>query len=419
MKKLIALPIIALGLTACETSEDSAPVQSRVISVELNSPSAIELLDKEREGSDLVGRVIKVYDNNGYPHFLRTDGYQVVVNDFIDGIGAQEVFIPIEDISNAEPFEVEITGEAEITLIAPEDFFDGEVAYSYTAIGTEKVSRDTNHVVLKAEYDPSYSYVTIRASEDIDRENTYVNDAHLAATLNEDGSNAFHTVYIKKESQIEITTTYGATILDTLAYDAESAEHYPYDVTGGEDGGIIIVPPQFGEPIVISPVDPIITKSQVAFAEIIDTDSKTGAVTLLPKARGGKPSDFEATIKTVVGKENLGTIGDRNLDFTFDLLLHSGAIQPYVNIYVDGSLDDKPVKTVSFYGNGSQNVTVRFADGSPDGNYILDAVAHLAIINQLDNNGKGNFWVRLNDDDKNAGQPITINSYNFSIKEQE
>ncbi|MDO6684842.1 MULTISPECIES: hypothetical protein [unclassified Agarivorans] len=434
MKRTVLATLIAispLALTGCldnSSTSDDSELQARTVSVKLQSPASIGLKEGEREGNDLHEKVIKVYDNNGYPHFLRVDGYQVLVNDFIDGVGAREVLIDIEDISKADSFDIEVTGEAHIKLIAPITYFDGDVAYSYTAVAEETVTRETNEVLLYAEYDPSFSYVTVRASEDVDRANTYVNDENLAAALNEDGTDAYHTVYIQKESVIEITTTYGSTTVDALAYDPKKPEHYPFNITKTEDGGIIIVPPKFGEPIEISPVEPIITKSQVMFAEITET-SITGAVTLVSKPRGGKPKDFEATVKTVVGNENLGTIGDRNLDFTYDLLTHTGNIQPYVNIYVDGTLevthDDETitleqVKSVTYYGNGRETVTVRFESSDvPSKTFDLSEVLHLNVTNQLDNNGRGNFWVRLNDEDANSGTPITIRTYDFSLSSEE
>ncbi|MDO6764083.1 hypothetical protein [Agarivorans sp. 1_MG-2023] len=431
MKRTVLATLIAispLALTGCldnSSTSDDSELQARTVSVKLQSPASIGLKEGELEGNDLHEKVIKVYDNNGYPHFLRVDGYQVLVNDFIDGVGAREVLIDIEDISKADSFDIEVTGEAHIKLIAPITYFDGDVAYSYTAVAEETVTRETNEVLLYAEYDPSFSYVTVRATEDVDRANTYVNDENLAAALNEDGTDAYHTVYVQKESVIEITTTYGSTIVETLAYDSESPEHYPYNITRNEEGGIIIVPPKFGEPIEISPVEPIITKSQVIFADITNTDNTDGAVTLVPKPRGGKPNDFEATVKTVVGNENLGTIGDRNLDFTYDLLTHEGAIQPYVNIYVDGTLEvtdadntvtKEQVKSVTYYGNGQKDVTVRFESSDvPSKTFDLSEVLHLNVTNQLDNNGRGNFWVRLNDEDANSGTPITIRTYDFSL----
>ncbi|WP_234496606.1 hypothetical protein [Vibrio maritimus] len=472
MKKNILSTLIAatsLSLIGCNADDvsNNAELTSRAVTANLSTPTSVDISSDEYCGDaniheicHLQGKVVKIYSKGSFndelfAHFLRVDGYSIFVEDKIDGIGENKTYTVAEliasnggtedDITKLKSFTIDVIGDAKITLVAPQQYSQKGIAYSYTAIGEEYIDRSINDFELEAVNDPRYSFVTVTATEDVDARNTLLADETMFGTFNKDKTKAYHSAYvIQEDSVLTITTTTGESMYQNLSdyvdpetgladgYDPKIAKHWNFIVSKSENGGIIITPPDFADPIEISPKEPVLSSESLHFANIVSTDFNGSVIINVDKS---ERDDREDEAKAVTNVAPGYALGSYNQEFSGIIHGEGETSHLFVNIYLDGlylingSL--REVKAISLTNETKDTgiVTVSYEDYSETNSAPLsDFQEHKVILwNELGGLTLGNFYLRLNaevtnaegelEPNRNVGRNIEINEYNFDLKD--
>ncbi|MBQ4889579.1 hypothetical protein J8L86_06955 [Shewanella sp. MMG014] len=439
-KSVLALSVIsALFLAGCSSDDDNEvitpdPVETKSISVSVNSN-----ITKETVSADIVYPVnppnpeevplAQVYSETGYPHFLRTNDYQLCVVPS-SAVVRGEACIDVIDLTDAEQtFEFLIDAHEEdvkVELSFTGEHASEEVRYYYTAVGSTDINNDQGIFEITAEYDPSYSYVTLEGIAVIDGLNSLINDNHFLlaqtkeADKQDDTSKGLYYTYIQKRSDIVLTARSGEILVDDIAYNRKEPEHTHYKFkTSENDGSVIIIAPDLGEPIVIEPISPVVTEEQVVGATLKSYDlSKGDALYSAELNNNGFAEPWIYPLETFDGST---TLSDYDFSFSVSGFKKHADYSTYMNIY----LTKKPAKLPSnsivdsrldLYDDG--RVFHHSADGYNDflrdedekalkGEAAINAMRKIGdemfVIPRIDGNKKDtNFIVRVNDDNKNA-----------------
>ncbi|WP_299570090.1 hypothetical protein [uncultured Shewanella sp.] len=349
-KSVLALSVIsALFLAGCSSDDDNEvvtpdPVETKSISVSVNSN-----ITKETVSADIVYPVnpspeevplAQVYSKSGYPHFLRTDSYKLCIEPESAVVWGEPCFTVSDLANNEETFEFEINAKVEDVKAVLE--FEGKhhhetANYYYTAVGSTKVEHDMDNFEVTAKFDPSYSYVTIEGLDAIDGLNTFINTQHFALTQTEheddEVGKGLYYGYIRKTSDLDLTTIYDEKYEDEISYNSEEPKHTHYKVGKTiEDGSIIITPPNLGEPIVVEPTEPVISKEQLIGANIVgEPNMWTGETTII-----GTVKSRISILPTTKFTKN--TVQVKQIDFSVKATAPIDELSsdvPYVNIYLE------------------------------------------------------------------------------------
>ncbi|QBF84489.1 hypothetical protein EXU30_18825 [Shewanella maritima] len=417
--KLTAMLVATFALTACNDDDSVTPTDElpRTVTVSISSPFYKEV-NLKSETPQLDGSFIKVYDKRGYPHILRTDSYRLEVNDMVDGLGEDQV-IYIEDITDASGIQLDITGQAEITLV-----YDGslvsELQYYYTAFGFEEVNRSINDITIIADQDPDYTYVTVDVTEDVDALNSFINSWHFGAMRNEDETVGYHFGYVRQDSEVVLTTSYGIEYQDFIDYEQQKGKHVRYSINRNEEGGIIITPPDFGKPLEpITPVEPVLSAEEVRFADIVAVNVD-GSVQLTPNDASGRDesvSEKEAFAFKSVSSEEI--IKFQNVQIEFDFIKDSELSSPFINIYLDTNNDGEKDETVNYQYNDADGWHFSIAS-EPNKKLTREEANQLVgdanLVNYWNGPTKAAVFTRFNDDNLNYGKVITVIAHEISFE---
>lgn len=439
MRKTILSSLVAanLALVGCDdsstsTSPESPVSQARTVTVdatmanitEVNALSNTCLKDIQLPESKVVSvqdfdnNVCAVQDIDGNVHYVRTNGYNLLVTDMY-GTSTYD----INDIVVDGVQDVEVFGEA--TFKITPKVVEGEYNqfYSYYLVeGEEEVTADEMHVEIKVD-NKDYSYVTFTVAdrEDIDFYHSTITESreeskNFGATRAGDyegsegsdyGTYAYR--YIKKDADILITAFNGASTTGTI--DFEPLKHYDLGELRIEpkSGDIIITPPDFGEPIEIipTPVTPVIKPSQVDSAELVFFDGNGfGVFSTVANKKGLAEPWLYPEVQFEDGLKSL-----KQFEFSYELEGHE-SFDTFMNIYL---LDEAgTLVRAIYYPNG--DVTVD--DGTPimDKATFIENYGSYKLAARIDGvRFKTNFIVRVADDNTDAGLQFTVKD--FTVKE--
>ncbi|MEZ8625711.1 hypothetical protein AB6D75_07935 [Vibrio splendidus] len=439
MRKTILSSLVAanLALVGCDdsstsTSPESPVSQARTVTVdatmanitEVNALSNTCLKDIQLPESKVVSvqdfdnNVCAVQDIDGNVHYVRTNGYNLLVTDMY-GTSTYD----INDIVVDGVQDVEVFGEA--TFKITPKVVEGEYNqfYSYYLVeGEEEVTADEMHVEIKVD-NKDYSYVTFTVAdrEDIDFYHSTITESreeskNFGATRAGDyegsegsdyGTYAYR--YIKKDADILITAFNGASTTGTI--DFEPLKHYDLGELRIEpkSGDIIITPPDFGEPIEIipTPVTPVIKPSQVDSAELVFFDGNGfGVFSTVANKKGLAEPWLYPEVQFEDGLKSL-----KQFEFSYELEGHE-SFDTFMNIYL---LDEAgTLVRAIYYPNG--DVTVD--DGTPimDKATFIENYGSYKLAARIDGvRFKTNFIVRVADDNTAAGLQFTVKD--FTVKE--
>ncbi|MEZ8241135.1 hypothetical protein AB6C73_21985 [Vibrio splendidus] len=439
MRKTILSSLVAanLALVGCDdsstsTSPESPVSQARTVTVdatmanitEVNALSNTCLKDIQLPESKVVSvqdfdnNVCAVQDIDGNVHYVRTNGYNLLVTDMY-GTSTYD----INDIVVDGVQDVEVFGEA--TFKITPKVVEGEYNqfYSYYLVeGEEEVTADEMHVEIKVD-NKDYSYVTFTVAdrEDIDFYHSTITESreeskNFGATRAGDyegsegsdyGTYAYR--YIKKDADILITAFNGASTTGTI--DFEPLKHYDLGELRIEpkSGDIIITPPDFGEPIEIipTPVTPVIKPSQVDSAELVFFDGNGfGVFSTVANKKGLAEPWLYPEVQFEDGLKSL-----KQFEFSYELEGHE-SFDTFMNIYL---LDEAgTLVRAIYYPNG--DVTVD--DGTPimDKATFIENYGSYKLAARIDGvRFKTNFIVRVADDNTDAGLQFIVKD--FTVKE--